>query len=173
MRDLYHYGKVSSEEIEKLIKNLDVVNGEIVITSIEVGEWFVETYCKEVIEYLGNPLNIFAYDRLSKAIKIAMEKGYISEGDLLKDDNYLMESLKNSKYDKIISLVEELNEDVKLIEDKEDYEIYRKIKMRVVDPTVIVDGKAISVSKVSEKAKKIISDMIDKLNEGIYLKVKY
>lgn len=173
LRDLYHYGKVSSEEIEKLIKNLDVVDGEIVITSIELGEWFVETYCKEVIEYLGNPLNIFAYDRLSKAIKIAMEKGDISEEDLLKDDNYLMEILKNSKDDKIISLVEELNEDVKLIEDKEDYEIYRKIKMRVVDPTVIVSGKAISVSKVSEKAKKIISDMIDKLNDGIYLKVKY
>lgn len=171
LRDLYHYGKINNEEINKFLKNLDIVNGEIVVTTIASGEWFVGTYYKEVIEYLRNPLNIFAYDRLSKAIKIAMKEGDISEDDLLMDDNYLMNILKESKNLDIKNLILELKKDIKLIEDKNNYDIYRKIKMRVVDPTVVIKGKITAVSEVSEKAKDLISDMIKKLNDGIYLKV--
>ena len=149
LRDMYSYGYISLVAIKNFLDSLEVKDGEIVINSINAAEWFVNTYYKEVIGFFLNPLNIYAYNRLSNALKVALDNEIITLEDLLQDDNYVLTILKNSKNEEVRSLIQSLNYNVDVVENKEEYDIHQVNKLRLIDPTVIIDGV---LSKVSEKS---------------------
>ena len=78
LRDMYSYGYISLVAIKNFLDSLEVKDGEIVINSINAAEWFVNTYYKEVIGFFLNPLNIYAYNRLSNALKVALDNEIIN-----------------------------------------------------------------------------------------------
>lgn len=149
LRDMYSYGYISLVAIKNFLDSLEVKDGEIVINSINAAEWFVNTYYKEVIGFFLNPLNIYAYNRLSNALKVALDNEIITLEDLLQDDNYVLTILKNSKNEEVRSLIQSLNYNVDVVENKEEYDIHQVNKLRLIDPTVIIDGV---LSKASEKS---------------------
>lgn len=51
LRDMFSYGFISQEEVDIFLRNLRIVDGEIVINSIESAQWFVDVYYKEVIGF--------------------------------------------------------------------------------------------------------------------------
>lgn len=170
LRDMYSYGYISLTAVNNFLNSLEVINGEVVIKSVDAAEWFVNTYYKEVIGFFLNPLNIYAYNRLSNALKVALDNEVITLEDLLQDDNYVLNILKNSKNSEVISLIKSLNYDVKVVEDKEEYDIHQVNKLRLIDPTVIIDGV---VSKASEKSTliKILGEQAMKKSiEGVFVK---
>lgn len=171
LRDMLSYGIISSEEIKEFINNLKVINGEVMITSIKSAEWFVDIYYKEVIGLFMNPLNVYAYDRLSKAIKISLDISEVTFDDLLKTDEEVFKILKNSKSEEIIRLTNELNYNIKVIEDEKDYDIYQLNKLRTIDPSIFIDN---SVYRASEKSNKVLimnKDAIEKSKKGVYVKI--
>lgn len=171
LRDMYHYGHIKKSEIEKFLSSLVVVEGEVMINSIEVAEWFVETYNKEVIDFFLDPLNVYANDRLSKAIKLSLDYNEISLDDLIKDDEYVYGLLKQSKQDEILGFIESLHYSVKLEENKFDYDIYQKQKIRIIDPGLKLDHVICRISEVSDRAKRLTEDAFKQANEGRYIKV--
>lgn len=128
LRDMYHYGFVSQQEIKEFLNHLTVINGEIILTLIKVAEWFVKTYYKEVIGFFMDPLNVFGSHQLSQVIKIALRLGEIKLDDLTHDDDVL-NLLKQSKSEEVINLLESMNEGVQLIESPQDYDIAKKINL--------------------------------------------
>ena len=131
---------------------------------------FLNTYYKEVIGFFLNPLNIYAYNRLSNALKVALDNDIITLEDLLQDDNYVLNILKNSKNQEIRSLIQSLNYNVDVIENKEEYDIHQVNKLRIIDPTVIIDGV---ISKSSEKSpliKILTQQALQKSREGVFVK---
>ena len=46
----------------------------MVLQSIEMAEWFTETYYKEVIDFFMKPMNIYGNDMLVKKLKLALHK---------------------------------------------------------------------------------------------------
>lgn len=170
LRDMYSYGYISLVAIKNFLDSLEVKDGEIVINSINAAEWFVNTYYKEVIGFFLNPLNIYAYNRLSNALKVALDNEIITLEDLLQDDNYVLTILKNSKNEEVRSLIQSLNYNVDVVENKEEYDIHQVNKLRLIDPTVIIDGV---LSKASEKSTliKILGEQaMQKSIEGVFVK---
>lgn len=171
LRDMYHYGYITKEEIDKFLKSLEVVDGEIVINCIEAAEWFVKTYYKEVIGFFMNPLNVYAYDKLSKAIKLSLDLNEIILDDLMKEDKYVYKLLEQSKSEEVHKLVSSLNYDVKLVESKLDYDIYQKQKLRIIDPTIKIGDSLCKISDRSNVAKSLTAEALQKANEGIFIKI--
>ncbi|MGL4572181.1 MAG: HD domain-containing protein [Clostridium sp.] len=171
LRDMYHYGFITKEEIQRFLNNLIIVNGEIVITSIEVSEWFTETYYKEVIGFFMNPLNVYANDRLVRSLKIALELKEINLDDLRKDDTFVYELLKKSKSKEIQHLLNSINKNVKLVENREDYDIYQRNKLRIIDPSIVIDNQVFKTSDKSELAKLLTEKALYKNKQGLFIKI--
>lgn len=171
LRDMYHYGYISKEEVKRFLDNLTVINGELVISSIEIAEWFVDTYYKEVIGFFMNPLNIYGYDRLSKALKISLDLKEITLEDLLKEDKEVYSLLENSKIAEVLKLLRELKEKVILTENKLEYDIFQKNKLRIIDPTVIIENEIFKASERSNLTKTLSEKALNKSEKGSFIKV--
>lgn len=171
LRDMCTYGYVSLTAIKRFLEDLAIVDDEIVIKSIAGAEWFVNTYYKEVIGFFMNPLNVYSNDRLSKAVKLALSLNEIILEDLLEDDNYILNLLKNSKSEEIINILKELNHDVQIIESDEEYDIHQVNKLRIIDPTVVIDGLKYKASERSKLVEVMNEQAIEKSKKGIFVKV--
>ena len=172
LRDMYHYGYITKDEIDSFISALCVVDGEIVVKSIKEAEWFVKTYYKEVIDFFLDPLKIYACDRLSKSIKVGLKNNIISIDDLSQTDNYVLDLLKKSKCEEAVLLIKEISSDVKvIIVDEKEYDIYQKNKTRLIDPTVLINGHKQKISEISLLSRQMNEAALKKSQKGIYLKV--
>ena len=70
LRDMYEYGNISLEQVNRFLDDLIVFEGRMYLQNIEVAEWFVKTYYKEVIDFFLDPINIYGYDMLAKTLKL-------------------------------------------------------------------------------------------------------
>lgn len=171
LRDLYHYGHITMDEIEYFLNNIEINDGEAVITAIEAGDWFVEAYYKEVIGFFMHPLNVYAYDRLAKAIEISLEENQITLSDLRNVDDYVEKKLRQSEVEDVANIMKQLKNEVTLVEDPINYDIHQKQKMRIIDPTMKVNDEVFKLSEKSVKSKKMSEAAMKKAKEGIYLKI--
>lgn len=71
----------------------------------------------KVIDYFMDSLNIYAYDRLSKAIKLAIDNEEIKLKDMMKTDYEIIEKLEKSNINEVRKLLLSLHSGVKVIED--------------------------------------------------------
>ena len=171
LRDMFNYGFISRKEIEGFLKHLILFNDELMISSIELAEWLVETYCKEVIGFFMNPLNVYGNDKLSKAIKVAIRLGEVDLNDMLMDDEYVFKLLKKSKSREVLELVESLNNNARVIEDSTDYDIHQVNKLRLIDPKVVIDKLVYRASDKSMKVKSLNKRALEKSKEGVFIKI--
>lgn len=171
LRDMFHYEFIYKEEINSFLNCLSVIDDEVVITSLKASEWFVDIYYKEVIGFFMDPLNVYAYDRLSKALRISLDLKEITLDDLLKEDKYVYSLLENSNSDEVLNLIKSINSEVSLIENKEDYDIFHKSKVRVIDPTIFMEGQLYKASEISDVVKIMNEVALKKSDEGIFLKI--
>ena len=68
-------------------------------------------------------------------------------------------------------MIEALNYNVDVVENKEDYDIHQINELSLIDPSVIIDG---IISKASEKSMliKILNEQaIQKSKEGVFVKI--
>lgn len=171
LRDLFHYGHITKDEIEHFLKHIEVFDGEVVITAMDVGEWFVENYYKEVIDFFMHPLNVYAYDRLAKAIEISLEESQITLQDLMKVDDYVEKKLCESQIEEVADIMKQLHSKVKVVENPIDYDIHQKQKIRTIDPTMKVKDEIFQLSKKSLKSKNMSEAALSKAKEGIFIKI--
>lgn len=171
LRDMFNYGFISKKEIEEFLKHLILFNDELMISSIELAEWFVETYYKEVIGFFMNPLNVYGNDKLSKAIKVAIRLGEVDLNDMLMDDEYVFKLLKKSKSREVFELVESLNNNARVIEDSTDYDIHQVNKLRLIDPKIVIEQLVYRASDKSMKVKSLNKRALEKSKEGVFVKI--
>lgn len=118
-----------------------------------------------------NPLNVYAYNKLSKALKLALSFQEITFEDMLKTDDEVLALLKNSNSKDIVNLINSLNPNVKVRENNLNYHIHQINKLRLIDPLIHINNK---ISRASEK-----SNVIKALNEqalkssldGVYVEI--
>ncbi|RLL48289.1 HD domain-containing protein [Oceanobacillus piezotolerans] len=171
LRDRYEYGDIPLVEVHRFLSDIMIVDGKICLQSIDLAEWFVETYYKEVIDFFMDPLNIYGNDRLSKTLKLAMNKGHIGFDDFLKMDHELILKLQDTNDDEIIKQLKSINQHVYVKEDRNEYDIYRKNKIRIINPTVACKTKLVKASKISEKVDEMNREAYEKAINGMYVKI--
>lgn len=171
LRDMYKYGFTNKNEINEFLKNIQVVNGEIVTNDIESARWFLDLYYTEVIDFFMNPINGYSYDKLSKAIKIAIDENELNLKDILKTDNEVIDILNRSENNKIKSLMKSLNKNVKLRINEDKYDIFIKGKTRLIDPGVGIRGKVYSLSELDNCVELINTKAKAKMEKGVYIEI--
>ena len=172
LRDMYNNGIITIEDIKKFLTNIRVINDEIVVTSLETGEWFVETYYKEVLDFFMDPLNIYSNYKFAEVLKLALNKKIITLEDFLKDDNYLLTILSSSRNSEIINLLNSISPNTKVVEDDSNYDIYKVNKLRIIDPTIYINNTLNKISNLSSYIRQTNKDAIKKSLKGSYIKIE-
>ncbi|WP_373601159.1 HD domain-containing protein [Paraclostridium bifermentans] len=171
LRDMYRYGYTNKSEIDLFTNELYVVNGEIVVKSVDRAKWFLDLYYKEVVDFFMEPMNGYSYNKLSKAIKIAMENNELTMEDILKTDEEVMNILKNSNDNRILKLIDSLNSNVNLRINEEKYDIHIKGKVRLIDPSIYINDKVLALSEVDADIKQVNENAMNKIKKGVYIEI--
>lgn len=171
LRDMYRYGYTNKKDIDEFIKDICIVNGEIVVNSLDKAKWFLELYYTEVVDFFMNPLNGYAYDKLSRAIKIAIKNNELNMNDILKTDDEVIKILNKSKNKEIESLLKSLNTSIKVQINERKYDIYIKGKVRLIDPSVYINNKLYSLSQLDKSIVDINEKVAMKIKKGVYIEI--
>ncbi|RDI45668.1 HD domain-containing protein [Falsibacillus pallidus] len=171
LRDMYSYGKISIEEVHAFLDNLIVISGSLYIKDLNIAEWFVKTYYLEVIDYFLDPMNVYGYELLAKVIKRALDKKLLPFSILLKADQEAMYALKNLHDPEIQTLLKQLHPNVVVKEDDNQYDMHRKGKVRLIDPSVLIGARLLPASQVSENVKHMNAEAKSRSEKGRFIKV--
>ncbi|AKE15520.1 HD domain-containing protein [Bacillus cereus] len=171
LRDMYTYGYVSLEEVHSFLEDVIAVDGKMVVQSVEMAEWFTETYYKEVIDFFMEPMNIYGNDMLAKTLKVALHKRIIHADDFLLKDEELISKLQQCNDPEVEALLSKVHPNVKVKEDRNDYDLHQKNKVRLIDPPLLREGKIVQSSVVSENIRQISDIAYEKAVRGMYVKV--
>ena len=171
LRDMYRYGYTNKSEVDLFVKDICVVNGEIVVKSIDKAKWFLDLYYKEVVDFFMSPLNAYAYDKLSKAIKVAITTGELHVKDILKSDIEVIDILKKSKNNDLLNLVNSLNSDIKVRINENKYDIHIRGKVRLIDPSVYINSKIFALSDLDYNVNEINNRVKNIINKGVYVEI--
>ncbi|KAA0786719.1 HD domain-containing protein [Bacillus wiedmannii] len=171
LRDMYTYGYTSLEEVHRFLEDVIAVDGKMVLQSIEVAEWFTEMYYKEVIDFFMKPMNIYGNDMLAKTLKLALHKKVIHAEDFLLKDEELISKLQQCSEPEVHALLSKVHPNVIVKEDRNDYDLYQKNKVRLIDPPFLREGEVVRSSVVSEKIKQMSEVAYEKAMRGMYVKV--
>ncbi|MGG5793883.1 HD domain-containing protein [Bacillus cereus] len=171
LRDMFTYGYISLEEVHSFLEDVIEVDGKMVIQNIEIAEWFTETYYKEVIDFFMKPMNIYGNDMLAKTLKLALHKKVIHADDFLLEDYELITKLQLCKDTEVRALLSKVHPNVKVEEDRNDYDLYQKNKVRLIDPPLLHEGGVVQSSIVSENIRQMSDIAYEKAVRGMYVKV--
>ncbi|HDR7436322.1 MULTISPECIES: HD domain-containing protein [Bacillus] len=171
LRDMYTYGYVSLEEVHSFLEDVIAVDGKMVLQNIGIAEWFAETYYKEVIDFFMQPMNIYGNDMLAKTLKLALHKKVIHADDFLLEDDELISKLQQCNDSEVHALLRKVHPNVKVKEDRNDYDLYQKNKVRLIDPSLLREGEVVSSSFVSENIRQMSEVAYEKAVRGMYVKV--
>ncbi|PGK38134.1 HD domain-containing protein [Bacillus thuringiensis] len=171
LRDMYTYGYISLEEVHSFLEDVIEVEGKMVLQSIEIVEWFTETYYKEVIDFFMEPMNIYGNDMLAKTIKVALHKRIIHADDFLLEDDELISKLQQCNDPEVEALLSKVHPNVKVKEDRNDYDLHQKNKVRLIDPPLLREDKVIPASVVSENIRQMSDIAYEKAVRGMYVKL--
>ncbi len=171
LRDMHTYGYISLEEVHSFLEDVIAVEGKMVLQNIQIAEWFTETYYKEVIDFFMEPMNIYGNDMLAKTLKLALHKKVIHADDFLLEDAELISKLQQCNDSEVHALLRKVHPNVKVKEDRDDYDLYQKNKVRLIDPPLLREGEVIPASVVSENIRQMSDIAYEKAVRGMYVKV--
>ncbi|PGM96791.1 HD domain-containing protein [Bacillus cereus] len=171
LRDMFTYGYISLEEVHSFLEDLIEVDGKMVLQNIEIAEWFTKTYYKEVIDFFMKPINIYGNDMLAKALKLALHKKIIHPDDFLLEDHELISKLQLCKDQEVDALLRKVNPSIEVKEDRNEYDLHQKNKVRLIDPPLLHEGEVVRASIVSENIRQMSDIAYEKAVRGMYVKV--
>ncbi|EJR59464.1 hypothetical protein IIO_03969 [Bacillus cereus VD115] len=171
LRDMYTYGYISLEEVHSFLSDVIEVDRKMVLQNIEMAEWFTETYYKEVIDFFMRPTNIYGNDMLAKTLKLALHKQVIHAEDFLLEDHELIVKLQQCNDQEVHALLSKVHPNVKVREDRSEYDLYHKNKVRLIDPPLLHKGEVVQSSVVSENVGQMRDIAYEKSVRGMYVKV--
>ncbi|PEQ09180.1 HD domain-containing protein [Bacillus toyonensis] len=171
LRDMYTYEYVSLEKVHNFLSDVIEVDGKMVLQNIKMAEWFTETYYKEVIDFFMQPTNIYGNDMLAKTLKLALHKQVIHADDFLLEDHELIVKLQLCNDSEVHALLSKVHPNVKVREDRSEYDLHQKNKVRLIDPPLLREGKIVQSSVVSEKIREMSDIAYEKSVRGMYVKV--
>ncbi|EJR37384.1 HD domain-containing protein [Bacillus mycoides] len=171
LRDMFTYGYISLEEVHSFLEDLIEIDGKMVLQNIEIAEWFTKTYYKEVIDFFMKPMNIYGNDMLAKTLKLALHKKIIHPDDFLLEDHELITKLRLCKDQEVDALLRKVHPSIEVKEDRNEYDLHQKNKVRLIDPPLLREGEVVRSSVVSEKIRQMSDIAYEKAIRGMYVKV--
>ncbi|MBO9600846.1 MAG: HD domain-containing protein [Cohnella sp.] len=171
LRDMYRYGNIDKEEMDIFFERLTTKGGKIYVEDMHAAEWFVKIYYEEVIDFFMHPLNIYGYDLLAKTLRIALDKKIITLNSLLGTDEEAMELLRVSGDAEVSDLIRRIHRNVIVKKNKAEYHVHLTTKVRLIDPSVLLNGRLILSSELSADIRTMNDNAKRAVEEGVYVQV--
>jgi HD superfamily phosphohydrolase len=172
LRDMYSYGKISRREVNQFLQSLSVRGDVICTTDMYQAEWFVQLFYQEVIGFFLDPLNLYGYEMLARAIRLSLEKGVLTRDDLLSDDESVLKRMKNSGDPDVVQLLNRIHPRIQVTASKENHDFHCINKLRTIDPEVVTaDGRLVRASELSIRVKSQTEAARHRARAGTYVKV--
>lgn len=171
LRDRMGYGE-NPANISKYLKALVVKGHEIIFNNKDLAYQFAKDYLEMDYKYWSSPREVALYQILADALKIALANKIISHDDLFQDDNFVYRKLKNSKNKQILELLKKIGSNLKIEDNKADYDFHSRNKLRFVDPK-FVDAYG-SVKRVTDVFPDFTDDLVQHqqwVEAGNYIKI--
>jgi len=130
------FGEINREEVTYLLDNLIVENNQWVFKNFESAKKYAELFLRLNNIYYCNLASAVMFRAVGDCLKHSLEKGYITEGDLYKtDDEVIDEVKKHLKTDtKLRILWDRMNGKIKAKNNAKYFEAEVFCKSRVIDP---------------------------------------
>ncbi|MGY0035487.1 HD domain-containing protein [Pedobacter sp. NJ-S-72] len=143
VRDLFYAGFISLEDVQGFISKLIVHDGRIMMTSVSSAQWFTKMYAILNKEYFGKKEHLYANEKLTEILKYLLTEKVIAKKDFEKDDIRLLGLVEANSYGK---------HGIEAIRRLDDFDGYNaanfKLKPRVIDPELYIDGQYFRLSHI-------------------------
>lgn len=171
LRDMSIVNSVIEKKVNHILNTLTNFNGEIIFTDREMAKLFAEKFIEANKHYWCNPLQATLFKMISDIFNMAISKVILRESDLFSTDELVYNKLRNSG-DK--EIVEKLNliSNLEVIEDRNDYDMHLKSKVRCTDPKILVNDDLKRLSDIDDSYKQKMKNFIKETTKGFFVKIK-
>ncbi len=148
----------TKEEVSYLLGNLTARENEWVFSNFESAKKYAELFLKMNTFYFAGIHSAVMFRTVGDTLRYALEKGYISEGDLYATDEEVLDKIRQNLNDGRLKLLfDRMNNKVEFKEDFQDYDAHVFCKSRIVDP-LFKDKEGIKrISEADNEWKEIIT----------------
>jgi len=170
LRDMIVYDSVIKNNVNAILNSLMKFENEIVFNNLSIARLFAEKYIEANKLLWCNSYQVALFKLISDTLKLGLSKRIITQEDLFTTDNEVLIKLKNSNDNEInekLSIIFNL----KIIENKKNYDYHLKSKVRCTDPKILFNKKIASLSGIDEHYKKLMKDFISETSKGFFIKI--
>ncbi len=149
MRDGYTFDLIPLETVRLFLKSIKEEKQRFYFTDVKIASLFAIMFMNSSRLIWLDPTSHGSFFLLAESIKIALKKGYLTEDDLFKTDDYVMKKLKSAHNDDIDNYLLRLKPGKYFhYSGEESAEFLGPNKPRFVDPWVKVKGKLVHLSDI-------------------------
>jgi HD superfamily phosphohydrolase len=160
---------LTAEQAQAHLQHLQAVNNQWVFDSAAAARAFALDFMHIVRDGHYEPLNAGAFDVLSRAIRLALDRNLIDADDFMQTDEIFYKKLRAIDQPDIIQLLDQL-ENLHATYDETEYSSRRFPKIRYVDPLFLDSGKLIRLSSVDAEYQTKMNAHIDWIRNGLPLR---
>lgn len=171
LRDMVDLGKITRKQANRILSDGIIVHkNEFIFNNLEDAKFSAMNYIKANEMYWSNPLQCTFFQLTSEIAKIAFDNKIINQEDFFKTDKEFVDKLLKSKNNEILNKWN-LLKNLKVVEDKKNYDYHLKTKPRHIDPKILINGSIKRLSELDVEFKERLDNYLKKMNDGFYIRI--
>jgi hypothetical protein len=163
LRDAVNFELHSQEEILDLLNNISIIDNQWVFGDFKFAELFASIFLEINRKYYSGLPSATMFRTVGDCLKYALEKKYISEGDIYTTEDAVLEKIlkKLAEDEKLKVLFDRMDNKIKTANNPDDYDSEVYCKSRVIDPLCQYQGELKRVSDINRSWKEIIKSELE------------
>ena len=154
--------------VNNCVSGLTNFKDEIVFNNTQSAYDFANGFLQLQMQHWGGFGAVMRYHLFSKALKTALDKGYISEPDFYKDEDFISGKIKNTENKEIDTVLTDLEAgNLEKYKNNSGGKVFKKF--RYVDPKVIQDSKLIRLSELKPEFLTLLNENREINQKGVII----
>ena len=147
-RDSRGMDLATDEDIQTILSHLVLHDDRIVTTDVGVAHRLAETYMAMDQASWANFREVGLYNLMAQAIRAGLRQGIIEQCDFWTTDEAVWTKLNSSNDTEFQQQLHLISKDTRFIRDEVCPEFRVRVKLRTIDPAVLVDGQVHTLSSI-------------------------
>lgn len=148
LRTLEPAGLGDRDEIDHFLAHLTTEGGRMVLTDVNVARWMADRYLEMDIRHWSSPHEVALYWTLARAMREALERGFLTADDWYLTDRVLWQRLHEIEDDRVRHLLSYVAADTVVEEDPARFDFVTETRVRAIDPDVLQAGTVTPLSRL-------------------------
>jgi uncharacterized protein len=150
LRDGPGLGIMTAAEIQAALPHLIVHDGRIAVDNIETARWLGDCYMAADQASWANFHEVGLYELTAQAIRLALDKGILTEADIWGTDAPAWARLQAADDPELQAIMGWIRPETRFEWDEQQPDFRISTKLRTIDPDVLVNGELRPLSTLDE-----------------------